>query len=163
MTDRSDGGRDAALMEQVVRLALESIRDTSGGPFAALIVNGDDVIATGVNAVVPRTDPTAHAEIQAIRAACERLATVDLSGHVLYSSCLPCPMCLAAAHWAGIARVFHALTSADAEIMGFKDAHLYSMFADEDAAVTPQPIRLHLPQADEIVTSWLAKPDRIQY
>jgi len=163
MTDRSDGGRDAALMEQTVRLALESIRDTSGGPFAALIARGDEVVATGVNVVVPKTDPTAHAEVEAIRAACARLGTVDLSGHVLYASCYPCPMCLAAAHWAKITRVFHALTSEDAERMGFRDAHLYSMFADAGAAVTPQPIRLHLPRADEIVTSWLAKPDRIQY
>ncbi len=158
-TDRPDG----ALMERAVQKALANIRETSGGPFAALITNGDRVVAEGVNAVVPENDPTAHAEVQAIRSACAALKTVSLKGHVLYSTCLPCPMCLAAAHWAGIERIYYALSSEDAERMGFKDADLYEMLIDPQAAQSPTPVLMATPDAQEIVTTWLANPDRPMY
>ena len=154
---------DPTLMDRAVRMALTNIRETAGGPFAALVVSGDHVVAEGVNAVVPTNDPTAHAEIVAIRSACAALGTVSLAGHVIYSTCLPCPMCLAAAHWAGIDRIYYALSSDDAERMGFKDAHLYEMLTDPGAAQSPTPVLMESPQADEIVTSWLANPDRAMY
>ena len=150
-------------MERVVRLALGNIRETSGGPFAALVADGYRVVAEGVNAVVPENDPTAHAEVQAIRSACAALKTVSLEGHVLYSTCLPCPMCLAAAHWAGIERIYYALSSEDAERMGFKDADLYEMLTDPHATHSPESVRVASPDAQEIVTTWLANPDRPMY
>jgi tRNA(Arg) A34 adenosine deaminase TadA len=154
---------DDALMERAVRMALENIRNTAGGPFAALIAHGDQVVAEGVNAVVPTNDPTAHAEVVAIRSACATLHTVKLAGHVLYSTCLPCPMCLAAAHWAGIERVFYALSSEDAERMGFKDAHLYEMLTDPRCARLPESVLVTSPTALQIVRAWLANPDRAMY
>ena len=157
--DRPDG----ALMERAIHRALSNIRETSGGPFAALIACGGRVVAEGVNAVVPENDPTAHAEMKAIRSACAALKTVNLAGHVLYSTCLPCPMCLAAAHWAGIERVYYALSSEDAESMGFKDADLYEMLTDPDTAHSPTSVLLAAPRAREIVTTWLANPDREMY
>ncbi len=156
-------GPQSALMEQAVRMALTNIRDTAGGPFAALVVTGAQVVAEGVNAVVPTNDPTAHAEVVAIRSACASLGKVSLKGYVLYSTCRPCPMCLAAAHWAGIDRVYYALTSDDAERMGFQDAHLYEMMTDPGAAHSPIPVQMPSPQAGEIVTTWLANPDRAMY
>jgi tRNA(Arg) A34 adenosine deaminase TadA len=160
LTDQSP---DEALMERAVRMALANIRETSGGPFAALIANGDEIVAEGVNAVVPCTDPTAHAEVQAIRKACAALGRVSLAGHVLYSTCRPCPMCLSAAHWAGIERVYYALSSEDAERMGFKDAHLYEMLTDPRTAHSPESVLVTTPEAQKIVTTWLANPDRAMY
>ncbi len=163
MPQESGDRPDDALMERAVRRALANIRETSGGPFAALIANGDRVVAEGVNAVVPENDPTAHAEVKAIRSACAALKTVSLKGHVLYSTCRPCPMCLAAAHWAGIERIYYALSSEDAERMGFKDADLYEMLTDPQAARSPEPVQVATPGAQEIVTAWLANPDRPMY
>jgi guanine deaminase len=154
---------DDALMERAVEKALANIRETAGGPFAALVADGHRVVAEGVNAVVPEHDPTAHAEVKAIRSACAALKTVNLADHVLYSTCLPCPMCLAAAHWAGIDRVYYALSSEDAESMGFKDADLYEMLTDPGTAHSPTPVLLAAPRAREIVTTWLANPDRAMY
>jgi len=154
---------DSTLMERAVRMALANIRDTSGGPFAALVVDGDQVVAEGVNAVVPSNDPTAHAEVVAIRSACASLGRVSLKGHVLYSTCKPCPMCLSAAHWAGIERVYYALSSEDADRMGFKDANLYEMLTDPNSTHSPESVLLATPEAGDIVTTWLADPDRAMY
>jgi guanine deaminase len=159
MTD----GAIEKLMDRAIHLALLNIRTTTGGPFAAVIARGDVVVAEGTNSVIPETDPTAHAEVVAIRRACRDLGTVDLTGHVLYSTCRPCPMCLAAAHWAKIERVYYALSSEDAERMGFLDAHLYAMFEDAAISETPPPIEVAAPGAEEIVRAWLGKVTREQY
>ena len=95
---------DAKFMEMAIKLSIDNI-DTGGGPFGAVIVKDGEIIATGTNRVVPDSDPTAHAEVMAIRKACARLGTFQLTGCTIYSSCEPCPMCLSALYWAGVSRI----------------------------------------------------------
>lgn len=112
-------------MQRAIALALENVRSGSGGPFAALIVKENRVIAEGTNRVTSTNDPTAHAEIVAIREACRALADFQLTGCDLYTTCEPCPMCLGAIYWARPARIFYAANAADAAAAGFDDAFIY--------------------------------------
>ena len=112
-------------MKRAIALALENVRSGSGGPFAAVIVKGNHIIAEGANRVTRSNDPTAHAEVVAIREACRVLADFQLTGCDLYTSCEPCPMCLGAIYWARPARIFFAATAADAADAGFDDAFIY--------------------------------------
>lgn len=112
-------------MQRTIALAFENIRSGNGGPFAAVIVKDSEILAEGVNCVTESKDPTAHAEIVAIREACQALGAFQLSGCNLYTSCEPCPMCLGAIYWARPARVFYAGTAADAAAAGFDDAFIY--------------------------------------
>ncbi len=116
-------------MREAIRLAAESMQTKRGGPFGAVIVRGGEIIGRGWNQVTSANDPTAHAEVLAIRDACARLGTFKLEGCELYASCEPCPMCLAAAHWARIGKVFYAGTSDDATTAGFDDVKLYQEIA----------------------------------
>ena len=111
-------------MKQAANAAMENMK-TQGGPFGAVIVKDNKIIATGANRVVPNNDPTAHAEIQAIRAATAKLGTFDLSGCDVYTSCEPCPMCLGAIYWAKIKNVYYANTRYDAAEIGFDDNFIY--------------------------------------
>lgn len=112
------------LMRRAVALATENVRN-GGGPFGAVIARGGEIVAEGVNRVTARHDPTAHAEVQAIRAAAERLGTHVLAGCDIYASCEPCPMCLGAVYWARLDRLFYAATKDDAAAAGFDDAFIY--------------------------------------
>src|SRR2546427_8058190 len=112
-------------MQRAIALALENVRSGNGGPFAALIVKEKRVIAEGTNRVTSTNDPTAHAEVVAIREACRALADFQLTGCDLYTTCEPCPMCLGAIYWARPGRVFYAATAADAASAGFDDAFIY--------------------------------------
>jgi guanine deaminase len=112
-------------MKRAIALALDNIRSGSGGPFAAVIVKENRIIAEGTNRVTLTNDPTAHAEIVAIREACRVLADFQLTGCDLYTTCEPCPMCLGAIYWARPARIFYAATAADAASAGFDDAFIY--------------------------------------
>lgn len=112
-------------MRQAIGLALENVRSAAGGPFAALIVKDGQVIAQGTNRVTSANDPTAHAEIVALREACRVLQNFQLEGCELYSTCEPCPMCLGAIYWARPARVFYAGTHAEAAAAGFDDTLIY--------------------------------------
>ena len=112
-------------MRRAIALALENIRSGAGGPFAALIVKDSAVIAEGTNRVTSTNDPTAHAEIVAIREACRALQTFQLQGCDLYSTCEPCPMCLGAIYWARPARIFYAASGAEAAAAGFDDQFIY--------------------------------------
>ena|ERR1700691_1926336 len=152
----------AETMRRAIALALENIR-TGGGPFAALVMKEGHVVAQGVNQVTAKNDPTAHAEIVAIRAACEALGTFRLAGCDLYSTCEPCPMCLGAIYWARPARVFYAGTAADAAAAGFDDAFIY------DEIKLPYRVR-RIPMAEllreestVIFKEWAAKADRSPY
>jgi guanine deaminase len=116
-------------MAEAIELALRNVREGKGGPFGALVVRDDEVIARGVNQVVATHDPTAHAEIVAIRAACHTLGSFQLDGCEIYSSCEPCPMCLAAIYWARPARLFFAATKDDAAAAGFDDSFIYAEIA----------------------------------
>jgi guanine deaminase len=114
-------------LARAVRLASQNVLE-DGGPFGAVVVTGDGRIFDGVNRVTATHDPTAHAEVTAIRTACRELATFDLTGAVLYSSCEPCPMCLASSLWARIGRVYFAADRHDAAAAGFDDAAFYAYF-----------------------------------
>jgi len=115
----------AQFMRRAIALALANVRGGSGGPFAALVVKNDRVIAEGANHVTTQNDPTAHAEIVAIREACRALNSFQLTDCDLYCTCQPCPMCFGAIYWARPARVFYAGTAADAASAGFDDALIY--------------------------------------
>ena len=112
-------------MKQAIDLAIENVRSGGGGPFGALVVKEGAVIATGVNTVVAANDPTAHAEISAIRAACRSLGSFQLIGCEIYTSCEPCPMCLGAIYWARVASFYFSSTRSDAAGAGFDDALIY--------------------------------------
>ena len=114
-----------AFMHRAIRLATENVRSGAGGPFGALVVKEDRVIAEGTNGVTSKNDPTAHAEIVAIREACRVLGDFQLTGCDLYTTCEPCPMCLGAIYWARPSRIFYAATAADAASAGFDDAFIY--------------------------------------
>jgi guanine deaminase len=114
-----------AFMDQAIAAALAGLRAGEGGPFGALVARGDEVLGVACNRVLARKDPTAHAEVEAIRAACARIAHFRLEGCDLYATCEPCPMCLAAAYWSRIDRVFHACGRGDAARAGFDDALVY--------------------------------------
>ena len=115
-------------MLEAIRLASANV-DNGGGPFGAVIARGGEIIATGVNRVTANCDPTAHAEVSAIRAAAQKLGTFNLSGCEIYSSCEPCPMCLGAIYWARLDRLFYGNTKADAARIGFDDAFIYKELA----------------------------------
>jgi tRNA(Arg) A34 adenosine deaminase TadA len=112
-------------MQRAITLAVENVRSARGGPFAAVVVKDGKVIAEGANQVTSTNDPTAHAEVVAIRAACRTLGDFQLSGCDFYTSCEPCPMCLGAIYWARPARIFYAASAADAASAGFDDAFIY--------------------------------------
>ncbi len=114
-----------ALMREAIRLSLENVRNGTGGPFAALIARKGEILAVGTNLVTSQNDPTAHAEVVAIRHACQRLQTFELKGCDLYTTCEPCPMCLGAIYWARLERVFFGNTRHDAAEIGFDDAFIY--------------------------------------
>lgn len=149
-------------MRQAIGLALENIRN-GGGPFAAVIVKSGALIATGVNRVTSVNDPTAHAEIVAIREACRRLQSFQLDHCDLYTTCEPCPMCLGAIYWARPARIFYAATAADAAAAGFDDAFIY-----RELQVPPRERRIPMgellrDEAAAVFNAWLTKADKVPY
>jgi tRNA(Arg) A34 adenosine deaminase TadA len=121
--------RAERFMTEAIGLSLRNVREGRGGPFGALVVRDGEVVARGVNQVVATHDPTAHAEIVAIRAACRALGAFQLDGCEIYSSCEPCPMCLAAIYWARPARLFFSATRDDAAAVGFDDSFIYAEIA----------------------------------
>ena len=112
------------IMRKAIALSIENVKN-GGGPFGALIVKDGKIIAHGVNRVTANNDPTAHAEISAIRAACEKLHTFDLSGCEIYTSCEPCPMCLGAIYWAHLDKIYYGNNKHDAADIGFDDSFIY--------------------------------------
>ena len=115
---------DRDLMRKAIELSIENIKN-GGGPFGAVIAKDGEIIATGTNRVTADNDPTAHAEVNAIRKACQTLKTFDLSGCTIYTSCEPCPMCLAAIYWAHIDKIYYGNNKKDAADIGFDDSYIY--------------------------------------
>ena len=155
--------KDSEFMAEAIALAAEGIGKGDGGPFGALIVHRGEIVGRGWNQVVSHTDPTAHAEMVAIRAAAARLGRFHLHGATLYTSCEPCPMCLAAAYWAHIDRIVYAADAADAAAIGFDDAFIYNELA------LPLPHR-QLPleqigraEALEVFRHWHQDVQRVDY
>lgn len=154
--------RDEFLSE-AIRLSLEAVRNGIGGPFGAVIVKDNEIIGRGCNRVTSTNDPTAHAEIMAIREACKRLGSFHLKGCELYSSCEPCPMCLAAVYWTKIAKVFFVLTGRQAAEIGFADDHIsreLSLPISQRQLAMKQIAR---PEALIAFEEWEHRKDRIEY
>jgi guanine deaminase len=155
-------GVDHSLVKQVIDLAVENVR-RDGGPFAALVVKDGVVIAEGANQVTRTNDPTAHAEIVAIREACRVLGEFQLAGCDIYTSCEPCPMCLGAIYWARPARVFFAATEADAGAAGFDDAFIYRQIDMPPAERSIPMMQVVDEGATRPFEEWVSKADREAY
>jgi tRNA(Arg) A34 adenosine deaminase TadA len=152
-----------AFIREAIRLSQRGMEMNEGGPFGCVIVRNGQIIASGNNKVTSTNDPTAHAEINAIRNACRELNTYELSDCTLYSSCEPCPMCLGAIYWAGISKVFFACSRKDAARIGFDDDFIYKEI-QKDFANRIIPIEQMLrEEAIKVFEDWLAKPDRVDY
>jgi guanine deaminase len=150
-------------LRRTIALATENVVSGKGGPFAALIARDGQVIAEGVNMVTATNDPTAHGEVTAIRAACKALATFTLAGCELYTSCEPCPMCLAASHWARLEAVFYGCSAADAARAGFDDAYLYEEFKKEPTARSLPARQLLADEAWASFAAWITSLNKIKY
>src|SRR5687767_8744744 len=155
--------RCEALMQEAIRLSVEMMRAGKGGPFGAVVVRDGEIISRGWNQVTSTNDPTAHAEIVAIREACRKTGAFLLEGAELYASCEPCPMCLSAAYWARIERVYYGASRADAAAAGFLDEMLYEELAREAARRRIPCIGLGREQALAAFREWKQKADRIPY
>ena len=158
---------DQEYLARAIRLATENVRN-NGGPFGALVVTAEGRAFDGVNRVTALNDPTAHAEVTAIRHACSELGTFALTGATLYSSCEPCPMCLASALWARVSRVVFAADRHDAASAGFDDAVFYEYFENDqrDALMPVGKLELQDSQALSFLepfTTWKALDSRIDY
>lgn len=150
-------------MEEAIRLATENVRDGCGGPFGALIVKDGAVIATGTNLVTSLNDPTAHAEVVAIRNACKALGQFHLQGCDVYTSCEPCPMCLAALYWARCQTIYYGNTASDAAKIGFDDSFLYNE-VKKPLDQRSIPIRQMLAEkAWESFAAWESSLNKVEY
>src|SRR5947207_4967355 len=156
-------GGNAAFMRRVIELSRKSMNALNGGPFGALIVKGNEVISEGTNSVTLWNDPTAHAEVVAIRRACTALNTFQLTGCDIYSSCEPCPMCLGAIYWARPRAVYFAGERSDAAMAGFDDAHIYDELPLPPHTRSIPMIQMMREQAVEVLKEWNAKPDKTRY
>jgi tRNA(Arg) A34 adenosine deaminase TadA len=154
---------DDLYLARAVALSRAQLASNGGGPFGAVIVRDGAILAEGCNEVTSTSDPTAHAEVTAIRRACAAVHSWRLDGATLYTSCEPCPMCLAAAYWARIARIVYANTRDDAARIGFDDAHIYGEVAQAPAERSLPTEHRPREDAREVLAAWLAKPDRVPY
>jgi guanine deaminase len=150
-------------LRRAIQLATQNVVTGAGGPFAALIVRGGIVVAEAVNMVTATNDPTAHGEVNAIRAAGKALGTFALAGCELYTSCQPCPMCLAAAYWARIEAIYYGASAADAARAGFDDAFLYEEFRKDQAARSLSATQLLGDEAWASFAAWIASANKIEY
>jgi guanine deaminase len=150
-------------MKKAIALATENVLSGAGGPFGAVVVRDGQIIATGVNLVTSSNDPTAHAEVVAIRAACKALDDFQLTGCVVYTSCEPCPMCLSALYWSRCDAIFFGNSAADAMAAGFDDSFLYEEVARPLDQRSIPTRRLLGNEAIESFNAWRAKTDKIEY
>lgn len=155
---------DIVLLSAAVALSRRHMESGAGGPFGAVIADASGrIVAEGWNCVTSDNDPTAHAEVSAIRRACTALGRFDLRGYTLYSSCEPCPMCLAATYWARLDRLVFANTREDAAAIGFDDAAIYQEIPKPIEARSIPTRHLPLEEGRAVFADWLRKADRIAY
>jgi len=151
------------IMSEAIALSQQNIQSGNGGPFAAVVVKDGSIIARGANHVTTENDPTAHAEIVAIRDACRALGTFQLTGCVVYTTCEPCPMCLGALYWARPDRIYYANTRADAKSIGFDDDFIYDEMALPIDRRTLPMDQLMREEALAAFHAWKDKTDKIHY
>jgi len=150
-------------MRQAIKLSMQMMRQGKGGPFGAVVVKGTRIVGRGCNRVTSTNDPTAHAEIVAIREACKRLKTFDLDGCDLYTSCEPCPMCLSAIYWARVRKVYYANTRKDAARIAFDDDLIYREVALPIGRRSLKMSQLLRKEALPAFREWERKTDKISY
>jgi guanine deaminase len=150
-------------LREAIRLADEKMTAGDGGPFGAIIVKDHQVISRGWNCVTSENDPTAHAEIMAIRAACATLESFSLKGCEIYSSCEPCPMCLAAIHWARLDALYFSATHQDATDAGFDDSLLYEEIRKKTTDRALKTERYLMKEGRKVFTHWKNKSDKVVY
>lgn len=157
-----DADFNPKFMELAAEISSENI-DCGGGPFGAVIVRDGDIIATGSNGVTIYNDPTAHAEVTAIRNACRKLETFSLKDCIVYSSCEPCPMCLSALYWAGVKKIYYGNTQEDADRIDFSDKFIYKELAKKKTERSIPSIHVSNANALKAFEKWMNKVDKTPY
>jgi tRNA(Arg) A34 adenosine deaminase TadA len=150
-------------MHRAIELSRQKMEENCGGPFGAIVVKDGRIIGEGWNQVTSGNDPTAHAEVTAIRTACKTLGNFKLDGCEIYTSCEPCPMCLAAIYWARIGKIYYANTRKDAAAIGFDDDFLYREISLPEAERALPAQRLLAEEAKNVFDSWMKKTDKTAY
>lgn len=150
-------------MARAIQLSIDSVHSGRGGPFGAVVVRGGKIVAEGVNQVTLTQDPTAHAEIIAIRQACAKLGAFELKDCEIYTSCEPCPMCIGAIYWARLSRVYFANTAEDAANIGFDDSLIYGELSRPSSQRRIPIIQMMREEALAGFRAWADKPDKIPY
>jgi tRNA(Arg) A34 adenosine deaminase TadA len=150
------------LMRKAIALSIENVKN-GGGPFGAVIAKDGEILSTGANRVTHNCDPTAHAEVMAIRNACEKLGIFDLSGYEIYTSCEPCPMCLGAIYWAHLDKIYYGNTKTDAKDIGFDDSFIYDEIDLKPADRKLSSQQLLSEEAMEAFRQWEVKEDKTEY
>ena len=150
-------------LRRAIALATQNVVDGRGGPFAAVVVRDGKIVGEGANSVTSTNDPTAHGEVNAIRAACKALGTFTLAGCELYTSCEPCPMCLAACYWARLEAIYYGCSAADAARAGFDDAFLYAEMRKDSSQRRLSSTQMLADEAWAGFAAWLESPHKIEY
>jgi tRNA(Arg) A34 adenosine deaminase TadA len=151
------------MMKKAIKVAFDGMKNNKGGPFGAIIVLNDKIIARASNQVTSKNDPTAHAEIQAIRLACKKLQTFDLSQAILFTTCEPCPMCLGAIYWSRISSVYYGCTQLDAQNIDFDDAFIYQEIEKPIHQRKIPFLQNNREEALKLFEHWTEKLDKIHY
>jgi tRNA(Arg) A34 adenosine deaminase TadA len=154
---------DNPFMTRAIQLSLENVHAGRGGPFGAVVVKDGTIIGEAANQVTSTNDPTAHAEVLAIREACKKLGAFELLGCEIYTSCEPCPMCLGAIYWARLARVYFGNADADASKIGFDDSFIYREIGQPHSQRKIPMIQMMREEALTAFRVWENKPDKIEY
>jgi guanine deaminase len=157
------GTPNPEFLRRAIELATRNVTSGAGGPFAAVIVRAGKIVGEGANSVTTANDPTAHGEVNAIRAAARALGTFTLAGCALYSSCEPCPMCLAAAYWARLDAIYYGACAADAARAGFDDAFLYDELRKSADQRKLPSTQLLGDEAWASFAAWMAAPNKVEY
>lgn len=162
MEDYKFTAEDRRFMQMAIDLSIENVAN-GGGPFGAVIVRNGEIIANGTNRVTANNDPTAHAEVSAIREACAKIGNFKLEGCVCYTSCEPCPMCLSALYWAGVSRIVYGNTKEDAKAINFDDSFIYDEIGKPYAKRAIPCQNFMRKEALEGFRAWREKEDKIEY
>jgi tRNA(Arg) A34 adenosine deaminase TadA len=150
-------------MARAIRLAIDNVLSGAGGPFGSVVVKDREIVSEGANRVTATNDPTAHAEVIAIRRACERLNVFELGDCEIYTSCEPCPMCLGAIYWARLGRIYFASLAADAAKAGFDDSFIYREIAQASSRRSIPTTQMMREAALDAFRAWQAKADKVRY
>lgn len=155
--------QDRLFMQRAIDISRKAMQSNQGGPFGAVVVKNGEIIAEGNNCVTSYNDPTAHAEVVAIRNACKKLGTFQLEGCYIYTSCEPCPMCLGAIYWARPAKLFYACTKKDAAEIGFDDDFIYQEISLDISERSIETVQLMNKEGKQVFKEWEEKDDKIEY